>query len=195
MKTLLASLTALALAFPAGALAQPVSTMGGAGPDTYLEFHLGAFLPQSNDLEALDPKVSFGGLFGARFTPNVSVELALGYDRASATTAGHVTRAFEDVPLTANLRLRYPMKVAELSAFAGGGIHFAKLSASSDLTGWSSSSESAFGYQLGAELAFNLSPTMRVGFEAMRSIVSATFDGVDTDIGGLRLAATLGYHF
>jgi opacity protein-like surface antigen len=196
MRTVVASfVAALALAVPAGALAQPVSTMGGAGPDTYLELHLGAFLPQSNDLDSLDPKVSFGGLFGARFTPNVSVELAVDYDRASATSSGHVTRAFQDVPVTANLRLRYPMKVAELSVFAGGGIHFAQVSVDSDLTGWSSSNDTVFGYQLGAEVAFNLSPTMRVGFEVMRSIVSASFDGTSTDIGGLRLAATVGYHF
>lgn len=194
MRTVVASFAALALAVPAGALAQPVSTMGGAGPDTYLEFHLGAFLPQSNDLDALDPKVSFGGLFGARFNPNVSVELAVDYDRASASSAG-VTSAFQDIPLTANLRLRYPMKVAELSVFAGGGIHFAQLSSDSDLTGWHASNDAVFGYQLGAEAAFNLSPTMRVGFEAMRSFVSASFRGTSTDIGGLRLAATVGYHF
>jgi opacity protein-like surface antigen len=99
------------------------------------------------------------------------------------------------VPVTANLRLRYPMKVAELSVFAGGGIHFAQLSSDSDLTGWSSSHDSAFGYQLGAEAAFNLSPTMRVGAEVCETFVTAKFDGTSTDIGGLRLAATLGYHF
>ncbi len=194
MKSLVASFAALALAVPAAARAQPVSTLGGAGPDTYLELHLGAFLPQSSDLKSLDPNVSVGALFGARFTPNVSVELQVGYDRASGTSAG-VSRAFQDVPVTANLRLRYPMKVAELSVFAGGGIHFADLSADSDLTGWTSSHDTTFGYQVGAEAAFNLSPTMRVGFEVMRSIVTAKFEGQSVDIGGLRLAATLGYHF
>ncbi len=194
MRNLAASLAALALAVPAGALAQPVSTMGGAGPDTYLEFHLGAFLPQSKDLDALDPNVSLGALFGARFTPNVSAELEVGYDRASAKSAG-VSLAFQDIPVIASLRLRYPMKVAELSAFAGGGLHFAGVSSDSDLAGWSSSSDTAFGYHVGAELAFNLSPTMRVGFEARQTFVTAKFDGVSTDVGGLRLAATLGYHF
>ncbi len=194
MKSLVASFAALALAVPAAARAQPVSTVGGAGPDTYLELHLGAFLPSSSDLKSLDPNVSVGALFGARFTPNVSVEIQAGYDRASATSAG-VSRAFQDVPVTANLRLRYPMKVAELSVFAGGGIHFAAISADSDVGGWTSSHDTAFGYQLGAEAAFNLSPTMRVGFEVMRSFVDASFEGQRTDIGGLRLAATLGYHF
>lgn len=194
MKTLVAWVAALAFAIPGSARAQPVSTLGGAGPDTYLELHLGAFLPQSSDLASLDPNVSVGALFGARFNPNVSVELETGYDRASATSAG-VSRAFQDVPVTANLRLRYPMKVAELSAFAGGGVHFAHVSADSDLTGWASSSDTAFGYQIGAEAAFNLSPTMRVGFEVRETFVTAKFDGVSTDVGGLRLAATLGYHF
>ncbi len=194
MKTLVASFAALALAVPAAARAQPVSTMGGAGPDTYLELHLGAFLPQSKDLDALDPKVSFAGLFGARFNPNVSVELEVGYDRASATASG-VTTAFQDIPLTANVRLRYPMKVAEISVYAGGGIHFAQLSMNSDLAGWSASNDTVFGYPLGAELAFNLSPTMRVGLDACETFASASFHDVSTEIGGLRLAATLGYHF
>jgi opacity protein-like surface antigen len=193
MRTLLASLAALALAFPATALAQPVSTVGGAGPDTFLELHLGAFVPQSTDLDGLDPNVDLGGTFGARFTPNVSAELEVGYYRTSGTTAG-VKDAVEAFPVTASLRLRYPMKVAELSAFAGGGVHFAHASTDTP-DGYASASDTAFGWHAGAELAFNLSPTMRVGFEVRRTFVDARFDGVDTDIGGLRLAATLGYHF
>jgi hypothetical protein len=48
---------------------------------------------------------------------------------------------------------------------------------------------------VGAEAAFNLSPTMRVGFEVCETFATAKFGGTSTDIGGLRLAATLGYHF
>ncbi len=192
MRSLAAFLAALASTAPAAALAQPVSTMGGAGPDTYLELHLGAFVPQG-DLDRLDPNVALGGTFGARFNPNLSAELELAYARASATVSG-VDTVFDEIPITASLRLRYPMKVAELSAFGGGGIHFAHVSASfAGLSG--SSNDTAFGWHVGGEAAFNLSPTMRVGFEVRRTFATAKFEGVSTDIGGVRLAATLGYHF
>ncbi len=197
MRTLVACLAALALCAPAAAAAQPVSTMGGAGPDTYLELHLGAFLPQG-DIDSLNPGVAFGGTFGARFNPNVSAELELGYYRANGGASGFgvggasaVDGFFEAIPVTASVRLRYPMKVAELSAFGGGGIHFAHLSTS----GSGGFHDTAFGAHVGAEAAFNLSPTMRVGFEVRRTFVNASFETRTTDVGGLRLAATLGYHF
>ncbi len=200
MRNLVASLAALALLAPTFTRAQPVSTLGGAGPDTYLEFHLGAFLPGSKDLDQLDPNVAVGGTFGARFTPNVSAEIELAYARASGSGTGWKA-ALDDVPVTASLRLRYPMKVAEISAFAGGGIHFAHFSLEPDATSGTvvpqdvSESDTVFGYHIGGELAFNLSPTMRVGFEARETFATAKFRDVSTDIGGLRLAATLGYHF
>lgn len=194
MRSLLASLAAIALAAPAAPLAQPVSTTGGAGPDTYLELHLGGFLPRSSDFDDLDPGIALGGTFGARFTPNVSVELEVAYYRA-AGTAGGVKDVLEAVPLTASLRLRLPLKVAELSAFAGGGIHFAHTSTDAGAGGYASDDDTAFGYHIGAAAAFNLSPTMRVGLEVRETLVDAEFDGVEADIGGLRLAATLGYDF
>ena len=192
MRTAVASFAALALAVPAGALAQPVSTMGGAGPDTYLELHLGAFVPRSNDLDGYDANVAVGGTFGARFTANVSAELEVAYARASGSGTGWKS-TFDEIPVTASVRLRYPMKVAEVSAFAGGGVHFAHLSMEAPVD--SSSHDTAFGYHVGAEAAFKLSPTMRVGFEVRETFVTAKFDGVSTDIGGLRLAATLAYDF
>ncbi|HET8540439.1 MAG TPA: outer membrane beta-barrel protein [Anaeromyxobacter sp.] len=195
MRSLVASFAALALAVPAAARAQPVSTMGGAGPDTYLELHLGAFVPQSSDLDALDPNVDLGLTFGARFTQNLSAEIETGYYRASATESSGVKGVMDAIPIVASLRFRYPLKVAELSAFGGGGIHFAHTSTSGLGAFDSSASDTAFGYHLGGEAAFMLSPTMRVGFEVRRTFVNASFDGADTDIGGLRLAATLGYHF
>jgi opacity protein-like surface antigen len=194
MRSVVASLAALSLAVPAAAVAQPVSTVGGSGPDTYLELHLGAFVPQSSDLDELDPGVAFGGTFGARFGPTFSVELELAYYGASSTAAA-VRTALEAIPVTASLRARLPFKRWEVSAFAGGGVHFARWSADPDPGGYLSEWDTAFGYHFGAEAALYLSPTMRVGFEARRSFVNASLSGLDTDIGGLRLAATLGYHF
>ncbi len=188
MRCLVASFTALALAAPAASLAQPVSTMGGAGPDTYLELHLGAFVPNSGDLDGFSPNVDLGLAFGARFNPHLSAELETGYYRANDHTYDDFVEA---VPVVASLRFRLPMKTAELSALAGGGIHFAHMSTTSS----GGFHDTAFGFHVGAEAAFMLSPTMRVGFEVRRTFVNASFETVETDIGGLRLAATLGYHF
>src|SRR5512133_376555 len=113
MRSLVASLAALALAVPAAAHAQPVSTMGGAGPDTYLELHLGGFVPQSSDLDKLDPGIALGATFGARFNPNLSAELELAYYRAQGTDQG-VKGTLGVMPVTASLRLRYPFKFAAL---------------------------------------------------------------------------------
>jgi opacity protein-like surface antigen len=163
--------------------------MGGAGPDTYLELHLGGFVPQSSDLDGFDPGIALGGTFGARFNPNLSAELEAAYYRSSAGNSGFDTH-LGVFPVTASLRLRYPAKFAELSGFAGGGLHFAHL-----WNSLASSDDTAFGWHVGAEAAFNLSPTMRIGFEVRRTFVNASFEGVDVNLGGLRLAATLGYHF
>ncbi len=195
MRTVVASFAALALAVPAGALAQPDSTSGGGAPGTYVDVRFGAFLPRSKDTEALDPNVEIGGTVGGRFNRYLSAELDLAYYRASATTATE-KNVLEAVPVTASVRLRYPTRVAEVSVFAGGGLHFAHAwTGSPDVAGsHASSRDAALGYHLGAEAAFNLSRTMRVGIEARETFVTAKFDGADVDIGGLGLAATLGWH-
>lgn len=194
---------ALALLAPARAPAQPVSTPAGAAPDTYLLLHAGAFLPQHEDLDAYDTGYDFGATFGARFTPSLGVEGELGYVRATADAhtgfgGAPVEETLEVIPLTASLRFRVPMKVAELSALAGGGFHFARRERTGGNEGVSidtSDSSTRFGFHVGAELAFNLSPTMLVGFEARRTFVPGEFEGAEVNLGGLRLAATLGYHF
>src|SRR5512133_4337280 len=111
-----AAAAALALLAPAAATAQPVSFPAGPGPDTYLEFHLGAFLPQSDPLEDLDPGYAFGGTFGARFSPYVGVEAELGYLRATGQQGGLET-AFADFPIAASIRLRAPSRAVEIAVF------------------------------------------------------------------------------
>lgn len=191
MKTLAAILAAAALAAPAATRAQPVSYLSGPGPDTYLEFHLGGFLPQ-DDIEELDPNVAFGGTFGARFNPHLSVEGGIEYLRARAEEGGEEI-VLSDLPLTASFRLRAPLKVAEISALAGVGIHLARLSFESPF-GDASDTATAFGFHVGAAVAFNLSPTMTFGVDVRRTFVEPSFDGGDLQIGGVRLALTLAYH-
>lgn len=191
MKTA-AALIAAALLAPAAARAQPVSSPSGAGPDTYLELHLGAFVPQDDDLEAVDTGFGVGGTFGARFTPNLGIEGGIEYLRASGSQGG-VDVTLDDVPITASLRFRLPMKVAELSALAGLGLHVATLSIE-DSASEVSDTAAAFGFHVGAALQFNLSPTMLVGVDVRRTFVEPSFDDVAVRIDGLRVALTLAYH-
>jgi len=199
-----AAAVALALAAPAPSHAQPVSTVGGAGPDTYLELHLGAFVPQHEDLDALDTGYDLGGTFGARFTPNLGVEGELSYVRATGSDSrpeGTVEQTLAMVPFTASVRLRLPLKVAELSALGGAGLYIASFESTTTLalpgdpSATTSDTTTVFGFHVGAALAFNLSPTMLFGAEVRRTFVDAELDGVDVGLDGTRIALTLGYHF
>jgi opacity protein-like surface antigen len=195
--TVAAVLAAAALVAPAAGRAQPVSSLSGPGPDTWLELHLGASIPQHRDLEIVDPGYAFGGAFGARFTPYLGVEGELGYTRATGKEAG-VTLTAADVPLKANLRLRAPLKVLELSASAGVGLHLASLTrevpGGSGGTISTTRTAAAFGFQVGAAVGFNLSPTMLVGAGVERSFLEPKFEGTGVRFDALRVALTLTYH-
>jgi opacity protein-like surface antigen len=194
MKSPLAVLTlALSLVVaPATAGAQPVSAR--SGPDTYLELHLGAFLPQAKDLDSLDPGVALSGTFGAMLTPMIGAEATAGYYRAAGTARfappiPSVDTSLSVIPVLASVRLVAPFKPVELSARAGVGIHFATVHP----TGTSDASATAFGFHLGASAAFNISPTMLVGVDVLGSFAQAKFDGASTRLDGLVVALKLGY--
>lgn len=195
MKTSAAVLAvALALLAAPAARAQPVSAR--SGPDTYLEFDLGTFIPQSGDLNQFDPRVAVFGTFGAMFSPAIGAEASIGYYRAAATTRGtppdpDTSQTLGIVPVMVNLRLVAPLKAVELSARAGVGMQFATLYS----TGGSSSYDkaTAFGWQVGASAAFNLSPTMLVGVDVLGSFAEGKFNGVAVGLDGIVFAVKLGY--
>jgi hypothetical protein len=193
MKTPAAALAiALALLAAPAARAQPVSAR--SGPDTYLELDLGAFLPQAKDLDRFDPGVALSGTFGAMFSRYVGAEASLGYYRATATLAAAPLAtdvALNVMPVLVNLRLVAPFKSMELSARAGPGIHFASLHSSGGASAWDTAT--AFGFQVGGSAAFNLSPTMLVGLDALWTFAEATFGGIDTRIDGVIVSVKLGY--
>jgi opacity protein-like surface antigen len=198
MRTSAVAAAALALAAPLLAAAQPVSTP--SGPDTYLSFHAGAYVPQHDDLRNFDPGIAFGGTFGALFTPNLGVEAEVGYYRSTGKEPD--IGSLWAVPVTASLRVRMPLKVAELSALAGGGVHFAHASFATltcqaigcPAPGRVTETSNAFGFHVGAAAAFNLSPTMLVGAEVRRTFVPARFAGESVRLDGLRAAVTLSYN-
>jgi opacity protein-like surface antigen len=195
--TAAAVLAAVALLAPAAGRAQPVSSLSGPGPDTWIELHLGASIPQHQDLDGVEPGWAIGGAFGARFSPYLGVEGELGYTRASGQEAG-VTLTASDVPFKANLRLRAPWKVMELSAAAGVGLHVASLTREvPDPAGGTVSTTRtsvAFGFQVAAGLGFHLSPTMLVGAGVERTFVEPKFEGTGVRFDALRVALTLTYH-
>jgi opacity protein-like surface antigen len=186
---------ALALLSAPAARAQPVSAR--SGPDTYLVLSLGAFLPQSSDLDQLDPGIALSGTFGAMFSPYLGAEATLGYYRTAGTVPTLVTdldRALGVVPVLVSLRLVAPFKAMELSLRAGGGVHFASRYDTALLYSDYATS-TAFGWQVGAGAAFKLSPTMLVGVDVLGTFAEATFDGAATGLDGVTVAATLGYRF
>ena len=197
MKNVAAVVTvALALLAAPSTRAQPVSAR--SGPDTYLEFDVGAFIPQAPDLSDFDPHIAFSGTFGAKFNPNVGVEASLGYYRAASTTAAVPPapaneRSLNVMPLLVNLRLVAPFKTMELSARAGVGIHFASLHSTGGNNGNYYDTSTAFGWQVGASAAFNLSPTMLVGVDVLGTFAQATFAGADVGIDGITVSVKLGY--
>jgi opacity protein-like surface antigen len=185
---------ALALLAAPAARAQPVSAR--SGPDTYLELDLGAFLPQAKDLDSFDPGVAFSGTFGAMFSRYVGAEASLGYYRATSTlrlalSLPDVDTSLNVMPVLVNLRVVVPFKAMEFSARAGPGIHFASLHSSGGASAWDTAT--AFGFQAGGSAAFNLSPTMLVGLDALWTFAEAKFGGIDTRIDGLIVSVKLGY--
>lgn len=193
MRFIGAVIAAAALLAPAAGYAQPVSSLSGPGPDTWVEVHLGASIPQHKDLDGVDPGYAFGGTFGARFTPWLGAEGEVGYSRATGKDAG-VTLTASDLPVKANLRLRAPWKVVELSVAGGVGLHFAWLGIEPAGIPSTSRSAVAFGFQVGAAVGIDLSPTMLVGAAVERSFLEPKFEGTAVRFDALRVAVTLTYH-
>ncbi len=181
---------AVALGVPLSAHAQPVSE--ATGPDTYLQVHLGALLPQG-DLDQLDAGYTVGGAFGARFTRHLAVEGGLAFERA--TRDGAVETTFVDVPISVSLVARLPLKRAEVAAYGGADLHLARLSLDAPGIPEHGANDTAFGGHVGARAAVNLWPTTLFGVDVRGSFAEASFDGVSTRIDAIRLAVTLQYRF
>lgn len=192
MRSLVTAAAAVALLVPAGALAQPVSDV--SGPDTYLELHAGAVIPQHDDVDRFDTGWSVGGTFGARFNRNLGVEGEVAYQRSTVDTSAVAKETLSIVPITASVRLTLPFRSMELAVLGGVGLHVASYDLEVDPPGTGASDTStAFGFHVGAGVGFNLSPTMLVGVDVRRTFVDAKFDGVDSRLDMLRVAVKLAY--
>ena len=181
---------ALVLALPLSARAQPVSEP--TGPDTYLQFHLGARHPPGEH-DDLDTGKTLGGSFGARFTRHLAVEAGVAYERA--THGGAIDTALMDVPISVSLVARLPFKRAELAAYGGGDLHLLRLTVDTAGLPERGSNDVAFGGHVGARAGFNVWPTTLVGFDVRGTFAEATFGGDSARIDAIRLAVTLQYRF
>jgi hypothetical protein len=102
------------------------------------------------------------------------------------------------VPITAGLRLRAPLKVAEVALLGGGGLHVTSLSIDPGSAAGASGVDdtaTSFGGYAGASVGVSLSPAMRVGAEVRRTFVGPKVDGERVRVDGLRVALTLAYDF
>ncbi len=172
---------------PLSARAQPVSE--ASGPDTYLQLHLGAFVPRG-DFDDLDTGFTVGGAFGARFTRYLAVEAGVAYERAAGSGPG--SRTLDDVPIAVSLVARLPLKHGELAAYGGPDLHVVHLGVggtpSQDWT------EVGFGGHYGVRAAANIWPTALVGVDLSGTVAEARFDRTSR-LDAFRLAVTLQYRF
>jgi hypothetical protein len=187
MRAVTAFVAALALAAPLTGRAQPVSEP--AGPDTYLLFHLGAFVPQG-DIHALDTGYTLGAAVGARFTERLAVEGGLAFDRSTGPGVGRPV--FEDLPISVSLVGRLPFKRAELAAYAGADLHLVRWAV--DLPPSERWRDTAFGAHAGLRASVNLWPTILVGVDLRGELAEARLD-VSRRIDAVRAAVTLQYRF
>lgn len=183
-------IAALLLALPQSARAQPVSEP--TGPDTYLQFHLGALLPRG-DVDHLDTGYTVGGTFGARFARHLAVEGGIAFERARLD--GAAESALMDVPLSVSLVARLPFKRAELAAYGGADLHLLRLTVDAPGIPERGSNDAAFGGHVGARASANLWPTTLVGLDVRGTFAEASFGGTSTRVDGVRLAVTLQYRF
>jgi hypothetical protein len=172
---------------PLSAGAQPVSD--ASGPDTYLQVHLGAFVPRG-DLDQLDTGFTVGGAFGARFTRHLAVEGAVAFERATSSGPGSIT--LNDVPIAVSLVARLPFKQGELAAYGGPDLHVVHLAMDGPPSrSWD---EVGFGGHYGVRAAANLWPTALVGIDLSGTIAEAKLDRT-TRLDAFRLAVMLQYRF
>lgn len=172
---------------PISAGAQPVSE--AAGPDTYLQVHLGAFVPRG-DFDQLDTGFTVGGAFGARFTRYLAVEGAVAFERATSSGPGSTT--LNDVPIAVSLVARLPFKQGELAAYGGPDLHVVHVRV--DGTPSRSWDEVGFGGHYGVRAAVNVWPTALVGVDLSGTVAEAKLDRT-ARLDAFRLAVMLQYRF
>lgn len=156
------------------------STAPAASPPNYLVLKGGVYSPEARDLDDVNADTGFNGeiAFGHYFLPILAVELGVGYFESSGDRLPVLGPAEVDlfaIPVTLNLKGAIPLGNLELYGLAGVGYYFTDAevirAAVKD-----SDSDGAFGFQLGAGAAFNVTKSVFIGAEAKYFWLESKFE-------------------
>lgn len=182
-------------------LAAPVN----ADLNNYIVGKLGAYIPNSNDLDGFDTGFNGEVAIGHYFNPFVAVELGIGYFQTSGDVfvTNHDTFfGNEDIdvtPLTLSLRLIQPLsRTTEIYAIGGIGAYFVydDIDASNQFGFIHLSDDTtAFGAHLGAGININLTRTLFIGGEFKYVWVTPELYGADVSLDGFRVHGNIGFRF
>ena len=172
-------------------------------PYNYVVAKLGVYSPTSNDLNGFSTEFNGEFAFGHYFNPYFALELGVGH----AETDGDVIVAYpgakyhgnekiEITPLTASLRLSYPVnRWVELYGIGGIGAYFVNDHIDVLYHGELSDNTTAFGGQLGGGINFNLTTNFFIGAECKYVWTTASLYGEDVNLGGVRATGNFGIRF
>lgn len=188
----------------------------GADLNNYVVGKLGFYTPTSSDLSGYDTGFNTEVAFGHYFTPNIAIEMGIGYFQ----TEGDVTVVYpgatysgnekiEVTPFTASLRASIPINVwLEVYGIGGIGAYYVydRIEPSNYYYshnnynynysyGHISDDTTAFGVHLGGGLNYNISRNFFIGVECKYVWLTANLYGQDVNLGGVRGTGNFGFRF
>ena len=172
-------------------------------PYNYVVAKLGVYSPTSNDLDGFSTGFNGEFAFGHYFNPYFAVELGVGYAKTDGDVIVvypgarfHGNEKIEITPLTASLRLSYPVnRWVELYGIGGIGAYFVNDHIDISNHGEISDNTTAFGGQLGGGINFNLTTNFFIGAECKYVWTTASLYGADVNLGGVRATGNFGVRF
>ncbi|HET7755464.1 MAG TPA: porin family protein [Anaeromyxobacteraceae bacterium] len=193
MRKMLAALAAV-VAMPLAAHAAPTVAAPGAFDAStspyYVTAKVGAYLPNSDDLDGFNNGFSSEVQVGRRINPNLAAELGLGWFATSTDEVLGNKLTISVVPLTATAKGILPFGDAELYGLGGVGAYFgrAKLETTD---GNISDTETSFGFHLGAGAQYALTSQLSVGLEGRYVIAELS----DVSMNGFLLNGGVAFRF
>lgn len=178
-----------------------IPTFAASFPN-YAVLKLGGYFPQSDDLDEFDNSF-YGEIgFGHYFSPNIALDLGIGYANPSASESdptGSIDVDLTIIPITVGIKVLTTLENIEPYAMAGIGLYYADADLTVNIPGIGSFSDSdsdtAFGGYIGLGANFNFTPNTFIGLEGKYFLASPSFEGIDVDIDGITFTANIGYRF
>jgi opacity protein-like surface antigen len=173
----------------------------------YVVAKFGAYIPTSNDLSGYGTGFNTELAFGHYFNPYLAIELGAGYFQ----TEGNVTIVYPGytypgnenigvVPVTASLKVIIPVNIwIEPYAIAGIGVYF--VNDHIDVSNYyyyhhaASDSDTAFGFNVGGGINFNIRRNFFVGAECKYVWLDPSLYGANVNLGGVQITGDFGFRF